>query len=454
MAPARLLAPVPDLCGLPRRRRPWGLHARPRTKASDPDGAVFRGGARPARWEARQVLPGRRRIPRAREPAHGREEPAVGRRMAGECRLCGSSRPRSLEHPFDDRRGRNSDRNRALLVRVAAHRRTAARERRARAGRVLVHRGWTDGLLRRVRRERDRHRPAGSRRLGVPGREGEHGRLVPRPGRHGCRGDGDRLLVLRGDRLPDRLPGSARARAEAERSSLEVPCNGRRGAHDRNGAGRNPGPASERGLAVPSGPRGRVDRPDRARARQPRDRADDARRGCPLLLRTTARRESAVATRGQRLLLRPPRRLSRLLRIGDVPGIPRRISRRRPRPLARAGGGGDGDSSVPADGRRNRHARRLLAAARARCAGISKRTSPGSRVCSRGLRGARAVGTLQGPIQAFPGRSRPARPRRRRRRGDREPSRAVEHARRAARDADRAHARTVGTARWCPGGVG
>ena len=65
-----------------------------------------------------------------------------------------------------------------------------------------------------------------------------------------------------------------------------------------------------------------------------------------------------------------------------------------------------------------------------------------------------AVGTLQGPIQAFPGGARPARPRRRCRRGDREPSRAAEHARRAARDADRAHARAPGTARWCACGVG
>ena len=79
---------------------------------------------------------------------------------------------------------------------------------------------------------------------------------------------------------------------------------GAAGADRRHRAGRDPGPAGERGLAVPRRPRGRVDRPDRARAHQPRDRADDARRGRALLLRSAARRESAVAARGQRLLLR------------------------------------------------------------------------------------------------------------------------------------------------------
>ena len=85
--------------------------------------------------EAREVLRRRRRLPRAREPAHGRQEPAVAGRVAGARRLRGPSRPRPLEHACDDRRRRNADRHRALLVRPAADRRAAARERGARAGR-------------------------------------------------------------------------------------------------------------------------------------------------------------------------------------------------------------------------------------------------------------------------------------------------------------------------------
>ena len=83
-------------------------------------------------------------------------------------------------------------------------------------------------------------------------------------------------------------------------------------------------------------------------------------------------------------------------------GFPRRISRRRPRPLTRGGGGGDGASSVPADGRRDRDARRLLAAALARyaCAYRSAR-APARGFVLAGC-AALAVGTLQGPIQAFP----------------------------------------------------
>ena len=71
-----------------------------------------------------------------------------------------------------------------------------------------------------------------------------------------------------------------------------------------HGAGRDPGAAEERGLALHGGPRRRVDRPDQPRPHQPRHRAHDARgrrpvlRSCPLLggTRAAARGWSTAAS--------------------------------------------------------------------------------------------------------------------------------------------------------------
>ena len=62
-------------------------------------------------------------------------------------------------------------------------------------------------------------------------------------------------------------------------------------------AGRDPGAAGERGLAVSRRSCGRVDRPDQPRAHQPRHRADDARRGRALLPRSSARAGRAPSRR-------------------------------------------------------------------------------------------------------------------------------------------------------------
>ena len=142
--------------------------------------------------------------------------------------------------------------------------------------------------------------------------------------------------------------------------------------------------------------------PISARAYQSRYRAHDARRGEPLLLRSAARRESAVAAGGRRLLLRPPRRLARLLRIGDVP----RASTRGPSSSTAA--------SLPSRRRRRRRSIRscswalgspcwrrfwlLLGSGRE---GLSRCRAPARGFVLAGC-AALAVGTLQGPIQAFP----------------------------------------------------
>ena len=79
---------------------------------------------------------------------------------------------------------------------------------------------------------------------------------------------------------------------------------GAAGAHGRDRAGRDPGAAGERRLALPRRARRRVDRSDQPRAHQPRHRADDARRGGAVL---RSRRCSAAPRRpeadGEPLLL-------------------------------------------------------------------------------------------------------------------------------------------------------
>ena len=169
-------------------------------------------------------------LPRARQRAHGREEPAVDRRMARERRLRGPSRPRSLEHAPDDRRRRDADRDGALLVRAAARS----------CGRPLASDGLAQGAF---------WFTAGGPRSSSTSRSSRTGSRSACACEHGWEyqaakasmGDWYRAPVGMGAGvmgigywcfaatvfLTD-LPGAARARAEAERPPLEVPRHGRR----------------------------------------------------------------------------------------------------------------------------------------------------------------------------------------------------------------------------------
>ena len=157
-----------------------------------------------------------------------------------------------------------------------------------------------------------------------------------------------------------------------------------RGADRRDGAGRDPGAAGERRLALPGGPRGRMDRPDQPRAHQPRHRADDARRRGAVL-------RSLRASAARRLARRAANRCFWLLLAGSLAfygvalylGLPRGTARRRSRADSGAGGGGDAAAPVPDHGRRDRDVGGVLApardcscarsAARARCAVRARR---------------------------------------------------------------------------------
>ena len=125
--------------------------------------------------------------------------------MARSRRVRGSSRPRPLEHARDDRRRRDADRNRALLVRrcrgSSAVRSPARGSPRAPSGSPPSACSSSTS-----RSSATGSRSGGSSRdgCGLPGRQGAHGRLVPRPDRDGRGRDGHRLLVLRGHRLPHR----------------------------------------------------------------------------------------------------------------------------------------------------------------------------------------------------------------------------------------------------------
>ncbi len=279
--------------------------------------------------------------------------------------------------------GGHAHRDRRLLVRPAPRGATAAREQRPGARGVLVHRRRPARLLRRADRERDRYGPAHGARLGLRGGQGAHGQLVPGAGRRERGRDGGGLLVLRGQRGRDGLPGAARARAQAERAPLEVPAHRRRGAHRGHRAGRDPGAAEERRLALPGAARGRVDRSDQPCAHQPGHRAHDAGRRGPLLPPAAARRRRAAATARQPLLLAAPGRLARLLRHGALPRLPRGPSGGAARPHARAGRGGHAAAPVPDHGRRAGDARGLLDAAVARGAlGVEARPARSGRSSS------------------------------------------------------------------------
>ena len=284
--------------------------------------------------------------------------------MARACRLRGPPRPRSLEHARDDRRRRHAHLHRALLVRVAARRRPSAREPGARAGRVLVHGRRSARVLHRLGRERHRDRPPRLRWLGLRGSQAAHGQGLPGAGRDRRRNHGNRLLVLRRQRVPHDLPGPARSRAEAERLPLEVLRDGRGRAHGRDRAGRVPGAACARRLALPRRARRRVDRSDQPRAHQPRHGADDADRGGVVRARAEARRSDAREEDGESVLLLSARRLARLLRRGALPRLSRRAPGRPARLDARASGGGNAPASVPDHGRRHRDVRGVLVPAR------------------------------------------------------------------------------------------
>ena len=193
------------------------MPAAARARAAGARRAVHGRRARRARPQAREVL--RRRRRRSSSSARSTwslKNLPLGRRVARARRLRGPPRPRPLEHPRDDRRRRHADRDRALLVRAAADRRAAAREQRARPVRVLVHGRRAARLLRRARR-RTGSRWAGSSQHGwdYQAAKAHMGNWYRVPVGMGAGRDGARLLVLRRQRLPDRLPGAARARAQA-----------------------------------------------------------------------------------------------------------------------------------------------------------------------------------------------------------------------------------------------
>ena len=146
-----------------------------------------------------------------------------------------------------------------------------------------------------------------------------------------------------------------------------------------------------------------------------------------------------VAPPGQRLLLRAARRLARLLRRRALPGPPRGPPGGRARADARAGRGGHAAPPLPDHGGRRGDARRLLAAALRHRPRLPPVAQPGAPVRRRGLRRARR-GHAAGPGPGLPRRQRAARPQRRRRRRDREPARAAQHARRPDGHPDRAGA--------------
>ncbi len=312
--------------------------------------------------------------------------------------------------------------------------------------RVLVHRPRAGGLLCLADRQRDRDGAADGARLELPGGEGAHGQLVQGPDRDGRRRDGSRLLVLRHQRGLDDLPLATRTGAQAPMAPLEVFRHGRRRPDRRNGAGRDPGAARERGLALQGRQRGRLDRPDQPRSHQPRHGVDDARGGRLLRARALGRRSRAVASPRRHLLLRAPRGLAGLLFHGALPRLPRGSARRTRRTHARAGRRGDADPPVPDHGGRDRDVRRVLAAARdARALGLGCGRAAET-LRGRGVRGL-SRRHAAGPRPGVSARERSARPRWRRGRRDRQPARPAEHARRTDAAPDGAVARRPGEPR-------
>ena len=179
------------------------------------------------------------------------EEPPVDGRVARPRRLRGPPRPRPLEHARDDRRRRHADGDRALLVRAAADRRPAARERGARAGGVLADRARARGLLRRAGRERDRDGAADRARAGRTWQAKQHmGQWYRAPVGMGAgvMGAGywcfaaNVFLTVFQSRLV-RVP-------KPDWHLWKFLVCGRRRPHRRDGAGRDPGAAGERGLAL------------------------------------------------------------------------------------------------------------------------------------------------------------------------------------------------------------
>ena len=175
------------------------------------------------------------------------------------------------------------------------------------------------------------------------------------------------------------------------------------GPHGRHGAGRDPGPAEERRLALRGQARGRVDRPDQPRAHQPRHRLDHAGRRRPLLppaaARAAPRRPAQLVNRCFWLLLGGSLAFyATALYLGFHEGhlvVARWAD-------ARAGRGGHAAAPVPDHGRRGRDARGLLDAALARRPlGVEVAPARSRRSSWPGC-GALAIGTFQGPVQAFP----------------------------------------------------
>ena len=185
------------------------------------------------------------------------------------------------------------------------------------------------------------------------------------------------------------------------RPPVEVLRHRGRGPDGRHRAGRHPGAAGERRLALQGGARRRVDRPHQPRAHQPRHRADDARgrRALPSLPRSAATRpRGALATpaSGRCSPARSPSTASALYLGFHEGGLV--VGRGSD---AGAGRGGDAAAPVPDHGGRRRDARGVLAPARGVVRAFLRRAAPLRPFVLAGC-AALAVGTLQGPVQAFP----------------------------------------------------
>ncbi len=272
-------------------------------------------------------------------------------------------------HPHHHRGRRHDQPDRAALLHPAAAGAAAALQQHADDRLVLVHGHRRLRLLRLADRRRGLRGHDGARGLAVRGGARLPGRLAQGADRgHG--GDhGHRLLDLHGERLDHGLPHRALPARESEggrepdRVAAGAVLRGLgHGALHRHGAGCLPGDALVARLAAQGG-RGRaVDRPDVARAHEPRGRRIDRHDGAALLLPAAHAGAAHLQLQARALQLhhRGHRRL-RLLADGDHAGLRRgRPRRRRDDDLRRGARASRPVAHDPAGHRRLDHGHRLL----------------------------------------------------------------------------------------------
>ena len=305
-------------------------------------------------------------LPRSRQRAHGRQEPAVDRRVARARGLRRAPRPRPLEHARDDRRRRDVARHGPHLVRAAEDR--AAVRSRARASRSARSGSPRVGL-------------AGLLCLAVGngiamGRLVEHGweyqaakahmgNWYKAPDRDGRRRDGPGLLVLRRERRSSpifqsrlvRVPkpqrhlwkffatGAAALTVGTVQGVIQVqPANADwlyRAGH----AGEWIDPISHAHINLVTGLTMLV--------------------AGALFALVPCSAGARRAASWQHLLLRAARLVAHVLRGRALPRLPRGAAGREHGPDAGAGRGAHAAAPVPDHGRRHRHVRGVLVAPRA-----------------------------------------------------------------------------------------